>query len=239
MRVTVTTQTQLDQAIARKESEVCINAPADEWLTLWSSGSSSVEARGSSSVDARDSSRVEARDSSRVVARGSSRVEASTYVAVHLWSTKVTLSGSGHIIDMTTLDFDDPQQWCDYKGVTVRTRKRIITEDGMKVGCDVKVAILYKAVHDDWCTDRGPQWTYKPGAIVTADDYTTDRECGGGLHLCPTPSGSRGYLSTATRFVACEADLADLIPLDDKAKVRSVRVLYEVDEWGDRIEETA
>ena len=69
MSVTVTTQTELDAALAAKQSVIDIKPPAGVWLTLRNTGSSHVEARESSHVVARGSSHVVARESSHVVAR--------------------------------------------------------------------------------------------------------------------------------------------------------------------------
>ena len=100
---TVTTQAELDAALAAKATEIHINSPAGVWITLTNTGSS----------------RVEAWESSSVVAWESSRVVASAYVAVHLHSARVTLTGCGHIIDVTDLDLKDPEVWQAYTGNTM------------------------------------------------------------------------------------------------------------------------
>ena len=87
MTVIVTTQKQLDRALADGAKHIVIDSPAGVWLAIRPGaqrdssrivvcGSSRIEARGSSSVEARGSSRIEARDSSRIVARDYSSVEA-------------------------------------------------------------------------------------------------------------------------------------------------------------------
>mgnify|MGYP007060320640 CR=1 FL=1 len=73
---TVTTQTELDQALADKVEHIIIDSPAGVWLTLRDSGTSRVELRNRSSVLAWDGSRVTAWEGGRVVAWDSSRVEA-------------------------------------------------------------------------------------------------------------------------------------------------------------------
>ncbi|AXQ60755.1 hypothetical protein I5H32_gp055 [Mycobacterium phage EleanorGeorge] len=116
------------------------------------------------------SSRVVARGSARVEARDSSRVEAGKYVAVHLHSQRVTLDAKGAVIDMTAVDLTDPATWCDYHGVRV---------------CD-GIAYLYKAVNQQWTTDRGVD--YSPGSTPEAPDWDPDwRDCGKGLHFCAHP----------------------------------------------------
>ena len=241
--VVVTTQAELDQALADAAETIYIQSKSGVWLTITDSGSSRVVARGSSrvvasgssSVEARGSSRVVARDSSSVVAwgssrvvasgsssveaRGSSRVEASKYAAVHLWSQRVTLTGSGHVIDMTAIDFTDPAQWCEYYGVEVA--------EG--------IAHLYKAVDDQWTTEYGT--VYAPGTTPEAPDWNTAPQCGGGLHLCASPSGSRSFKPDAARFVRCGVRLDEMVCLDDKVKVKRVVVpCVEVDIHGDLVE---
>jgi site-specific DNA-cytosine methylase len=139
---TVKTQAELDKALAEHAAEIIIDSPTGVWLTITDSGSSRVEAWGSSRVVARGSSRVVARGSSRVVARGSSRVvawgssrveawessrvEASKYVAVHLHSQRVTMTGTGHVIDMTAVDPQTLTDWLALSGAkTVDGKLRV------------------------------------------------------------------------------------------------------------------
>ena len=182
-------------------------------------GSSNVVARGSSNVVARDSSNVVARGSSNVVARDSSNVEAGKYVSVHLHSQCVTLTGDGHVIDLTTIDFDDPAVWCEFHGVTV--------EDG--------IAYLYKAVNQQWTTDRGMD--YSPGSTPEAADWdATWRDCGRGLHFCDHPIKSLGFLggyAKDARFLKVGVRLDEMVTLGDKVKARRVVVAcVEVDRYG-------
>ena len=227
MTTTVTTQTELDAAIERGEEDIVINSPDGVWLTLRGSshvvawGSSHVVAWDSSHVVAWGSSRVEARGSSHVEARGSSHVEAGAYVAVHLWSQRVALTG-GVVIDMTALDLDDRDQWTAYHGVKVTDGK----------------AILYKAVDGD--LNAGQHYTltaYPIGGTVTAPDWRDDRDCGGGLHFGVSPTHARQYYNGDgdPRFLAVAVDAATLRPLRDKAKAPSCTVLREVDVHGDEV----
>ena len=118
----VTTQSALDKALTDGAVDLIVDAPNGKWLEIRHDGlvrlweSSRVVARESSRVVARGSSRVVARDSSRVVARDSSRVEAGRWTAVHLWSQHVTLTGEGHVIDMTAIDLADVDTWREYVG---------------------------------------------------------------------------------------------------------------------------
>ena len=243
MATKVRTQEELDAAIRAGAAAVYIESDAGVWLALLDSGSSHVVAResshvvawgsshvearesshveawGSSHVEARESSHVVARESSHVVARESSHVEAAPYVAVHLHSQRVTLSG-GVVIDCTAIDLHDPQPWCDYHGVKVT--------DG--------IATLYKALDAD--LKAGHTYTvtkYTPGRKVSCKDWRDDNECGGGLHLGPTTSNATAYMADAARWVAVEVPIADLRPIlgsTAKCKVKACKVVAEVNRWG-------
>jgi len=224
---TVTTQSELDAALLTTVSDIIIDSPSGVWLRLDSNGkgSSRVEAWGSSSVEAWGSSRVVAWgsssvvawDSSRVEAWGSSRVEASKYVAIHLHSKRVSLSGSGVIIDVTDINTHRVPDFIDYYGVTVT--------DGW--------ATVYKAVDDD--LKSGRHFAYPIGATVTAPDWKPTQECGAGLHFGHRPAVARDYFREATRFLECQVEVASMVALGDKVKAESCRVVREVDIHGDAV----
>ena len=102
----VTTQAALDKALADGAVDLIVAAPNGAWL----------EVRHDGLVRLWDSSRVVAWDSSHVEAWDSSHVVAGRWTAVHLWSQRVTLTGEGHIIDMTAIDLTDVGTWRDYTG---------------------------------------------------------------------------------------------------------------------------
>ena len=218
---TVTTQDQLDAAIAAGAEDIIIASPDGVWLyvsdtvTVRAHGSATVRAYGSATVRAYDSATVTASgsatvrayDSATVAASGSATVTASSHVAVHLHSVRAKISG-GVLIDLTALDLTDPQAWCDYHGVSVT--------DG--------IATLHKAVGDTWSTDRGTD--YSPGALPSCDDWTDNNECGGGLHFSPHPWQALDYYPNATRYVAVGVAVADLRPiLDGTPKCKAPRVV--------------
>ena len=244
MFVEVTNQAELDAALAKHrhdpETVIEIRSPGGVSLTLSDTGSSRVVAGGSSQIEAWDSSRVVAGDSSRVMARDSSqieawgssqieawgssrvvagdssRVEAGAYVAIHLWSQRVSLSG-GVVIDMAGLDLTDAEQWCGYVGA--------------KRHGDASI-LLFKAVDVELRSGLG--FEYPIGATVEAPDWRASHACGEGLHFSPSPALARTYFTSATRFLQVSVLLADLCPIDaSKAKARSCTVLREVDLWGD------
>ncbi|QFG04879.1 hypothetical protein SEA_NITZEL_53 [Mycobacterium phage Nitzel] len=125
---------------------------------------------------------------------------------------------------MTAVDLTDPATWCDYHGVRV---------------CD-GIAYLYKAVNQQWTTDRGVD--YSPGSTPEAPDWDPDwRDCGKGLHFCAHPMQSLAYLglpADEARFLQVGVRLDELVPMDDKAKARRVVVpCIEVDRYGEIIDQ--
>ena len=87
-----------------------------------------------------------------------------------------------------------PVEWCEYYGAII----------------DGNVATLYKAVNDNYCSERG--FSYALGTTPEAPDWDGPaRECGGGLHFCSTPSASKTFFNKATKFVECKVMLEDLV----------------------------
>jgi hypothetical protein len=236
---TVATQAALDQAIKDKVRVIEVRSPAGVWLEIGSTNSSTVtacdsstvracdsstvtaynsstvRAYDSSTVTAYDSSTVTAYDSSTVTAYGSSTVRAcdsstvraSSHVAIHLHSSTVIPEG-GVVIDHTKIDLTDLKTWCEYQGIEV----------------DGKTAYLYKAVDDNWTTEKG--FDYSPGSTPVAPDFNRRNECGGGLHFGPSPAHALAYNPRATRFVRVGVALRDLVPITTgataKAKAKKV-----------------
>ena len=219
--VEVTTQDQLD---ALKSGDVAIVRKGH--FTAY--GSASVTAYDSASVTAYDSASVRAYDSASVTASGSASVRAydsasvtaSSFVAVHRQSAHATIKG-GVLITPPDTETCDAATWLDYYGVKV-------TKAGY--------AVLFKAVNDSWQTNSGARWTYSPGATVTPERWNSGRFCGDGLHLCARPELSARYYDGTTKFVAVRVKAADIVPLGDKVKVPSCKVLHEVDIHGERVQ---
>ena len=230
------TQAELDAALARDDisydtHEIIIDSPAGVWITIGddhgqdvrASGSATVEAWGSATVRASDSATVrasdsatvEASDSATVRASGSATVCAAPYVAVHLFSARATVTG-GVVIDIASLDQNNPRTWCELHGVT-------IDDDGN--------AHLYKAVDDN--LTAGHSWTptaYAIGSDPRCNQWLANNCCGFGLHVCPTAWQARDHYSDATRYLEVTALVASLRPIDaTKCKAPTVHVLREVD----------
>lgn len=117
MTVIVTTQQQLDQALADGAKHIVIDSPAGVWLAIRpgaqrdssrivvcgysrvvACGHSEIEAWGYSSVEACGSSKIQAWDSARIVARDSSSVEARDSTRIEAWdSASVKAWGSASV----------------------------------------------------------------------------------------------------------------------------------------------
>jgi hypothetical protein len=191
--------------------------------TVRADGSSTVRADGSSTVYADGSSTVYADGSSTVYAYGSSTVHAGKFASVHLTSKKATVTGTGHVIDMTAIDLNVFADWAEFHGVEV-VRGR---------------AIVFKAVNDDLRSPRG--FEYPLGKTVTAPDWEPGDFCGSGLHFSPSPIQARYYYDGATRFLKVSVPVKDLSVIDGngvstpKLKAKSAKVLTEVTLMGDEI----
>ena len=196
-----------------------VEARGSAHIVAW--GSAHVEAWGSAHVEAWGSAHVVAWESAHVEAWESAHVEARESVSVHKHSgphDKPKVKG-GVIIEVPRLD--TAEKWCSYYGVKV-TRG---------------IATLYKAVHDDFRSAHGAD--YSPGAKPEAPGWDPVPECGGGLHFSFHPSAARRFDSSATRFVACPVRVSDIVVHPDGLypdKCKAARVVgkgcVEVDQYG-------
>ena len=242
--IIVKTQAELDAALARDDIDcnthkIIIDSPAGVWITIGddqgqdvraygsatvqASGSATVQAwdwatvraSGSATVQAWDSATVRAWGSATVRASGSATVEAASYVAVHLFSARATVTG-GVVIDIASLNQNDPRTWCELHGV-------MVDDDGN--------AHLYKAVDDN--LTAGHSWTptaYTLGSDPRCNEWLANNCCGFGLHICPTAWQALDHYAEATRYLEVTAPLGSLRPIDaTKCKAPTVHVLREVD----------
>ena len=123
---------------------------------------------------------------------------------------------------MTPLGLSDPAAWVAYQGIA--------TKDG--------TAVVYKAVSQGLVAGQGRiPTTYTIGSTVEAIDWSPAPKCGRGLHFSPTPPQASLYYQGIgePRFLACEVDVASLVPLGNKCKAPSCRVLHEVDQSGEPV----
>jgi hypothetical protein len=216
--ITVTTQAELDAAIAAGARVIDIRSEPGSYITVTACGSATVRAYDSATVTAYDSATVRAYgsttvracdsatvracdsatvtacDSATVRAYDSATVTARPRVAVHCHSRRATIVGGGVIIDHTQ-EPTDPTAWCAYHEIEVA--------DG--------IATVYKAVGDNWISPHGT--SYAPGTLPEAADWRDDNDCGGGLHFSLSPVEATAYHREATRWLAVGVSVADLRPI--------------------------
>ena len=247
----VTTQTELDAALAEHADHIEIRSPADVWLSITDTDSSHVEARGSSHVEAwgsshvvawgsshveaGDSSHVEARDSSHVVARDSSHVEAwgSSHVEARD-SSHVEAGRHVAIHRHSTHSTVTGGVVIDLTDVNLSNPIKWAEHHGARIEDD-RVTV-YKAVRDDLTSTHG--FEYPIGTEVTCSDWRDTAKCGNGLHFSPSPTEAKSYDREATRFLECTVALADMRPIPDgvaKIKAPSCRVVREVTLWRELV----
>ena len=217
--------------ICNKESEFQIFS-GNESAEL--RGSSHAELWESSHAELWESSHAELRGSSHAVLRGSSHAvlwESShaighKYNSITLYGQKVSCKGGVqiHIPDNFT-----GREWCDFYGVEIKKR----------------IAILYKGLDADYSTEnaRCRSLIYLTDTKPIAPDWDGGKaECGGGIHLSPTPRHTLEFNSTAKIFMAFPVKISQIKPYKNaqypaKVKVETVCApIYEVDIDGKRKE---
>ena len=238
--IEVKTQKQLDAALAKAGSYDLIAILGDGYFEISkrpASDSASVTAYGSASVRASGSASVTASDSASVRASGSASVRASKYVSVHTHAGqgKPKITG-GVLIEVPAIT--TVEVWCDLHGIELVDGPKVM---GKAKG---KAITVFKAVDDDYATGYSRQkgLFYRPGTDeVVAPDWDPAPQCGGGLHLAPTPQHALDYNREATRFVSMRVLVADIRKPradDDHGKVKAKRVLgpiVEVDVHGEPV----
>jgi hypothetical protein len=236
------------RVVARESSRVVArgSSSVEAWgsssVEAWESsrvvarGSSSVEAWGSSSVVAWGSSSVVARESSSVEAWERSRVVACGYVSITAFGGTIKMSAKCHTFvrslkakitggQTTDAITRTPQDWCDEYGVE--------TKNGL--------ALVYKALNDDFSSQRDSNFKYTHGTKPAAPCFD-NKECSHGLHASPSPKMAKYHFhSSATKFVGCWVKIEDMLIFPDgqfphKCKFPSVaKPVFEVDIDGNPV----
>lgn len=207
------TVTAFDDVRVTAFDDATVEAAENAKVRAW--GNSIISAYDHATVSAGDHATVMACGRAYVDAYGSATVKAGICVPVHVYSKTVTCQG-GVIIDMTTIDANNPETWCAMHLVEV-------DEDGQ--------AHLYKALDADLNAGHNYRLTHYPiGHVVDDTVYWADNNrCGGGLHASPTPWLAKTYYKEASRFVEVCCPVEELRPINSsKAKAPRFRVLREV-----------
>ena len=235
---TVTTQEELDAALAAGIIDLRIDRPDDaspliienKKVHLWGNSSailrdsSSATLRGSSSATLRDNSSADLCGTSSADLRGTSSADLKKFTVAWKKSVDATITGTGHVIDMSAVDLSNPDEWVEYVGANV-------DEEGQ--------VHLYKAVDDNLESSYSHgKFAYEIGSTVQPETWSKNNRCGNGIHLCPSPQHARDHFPDATRFLEVTCDAATFIPIDtSKIKTAQAYVLREVDICGTPLKE--
>jgi hypothetical protein len=200
-----------------------------------------VTAYNNSTVTAWGNSTVTAYNNSTVTAWGNSTVTAYNNSTVRAWGNSIIMVLSALVImqkikqySVVTLDGVKVKLPKKDKTATVINRKLIGYDIKTFVDIfDLKVEndsiVLYKTVNKDTgCDFRTGKIKYE--GIVKCPDFDpkTDRECGGGLHLCATPEGAISFAVGPYKLLKCKVKLKDIVVYSkniNKVRCRQVKVL--------------
>ena len=191
--VVVTTQAELDAALAAKAETIYIESPEGVWLTLTDTDSSRAVLRGSSSAVLWDSSRAELwdsssaelwdsssavlRDSSRAELRDSSSAELRGSSSAELWdSSRAELRGSSSAVlwDSSRAELWDSSsaEAAKYTAVHLRSQRASFTGDGHLIdltGIDFTDPVQWCEYHGVEVVD-GIAYVYK----AVGDDWRSN-----------------------------------------------------------------
>lgn len=172
-----------------------------------------------------DDVRVWASGTCVVYARENATVWAGSYVTVYKETRFGPFRGrvqGGRVVVKRDADEVTGEQWC-------RAALVHVDEDGM--------AHLFKATDSEGVSHRGG--AYHVGEVVDdSENWKDDRFFGGGLHVSPSPSQAlaRSQLdeSRGVRFFEVTCPVSELVSIaDDVCKAPRLRVVREVDVWGE------
>lgn len=172
-----------------------------------------------------DDARVWASGMCVVYARENTAVWAGSMVTVYKETRFGPFRGSvqgGRVVVKRDADEMTGEQWC-------RAALVHVDEDGL--------AHLFKATDRDGVSHRGG--VYRVGEVVDdSANWKDDRFFGGGLHVSPSPSMAlvRSQLgeSCGVRFFEVTCPVSELVSIsDDVCKAPRLRVVREVDSWGE------
>lgn len=200
-----------------------------------------VRASGVCIVSAQENVRVWACDRVVVHAGDDARVWASGMCVVYVCENATVWAGShvtvyketrfgpfrgkvkgGRVVVKRDADEMTSEQWC-------RAALIHVDDDGM--------AHLFKATDSEGVSHRGG--VYRVGEVVDdSANWKADHFFGGGLHVSPSPSMAlvRSQLdeSRGVRFFEVTCHVSELVSVsDDVCKAPRLRVVREVDAWGD------
>ncbi len=102
--------------------------------------------------------------------------------------------------------------------------------------------ILYKAVGKYYRSYYDSKFHYRPGSIPRASDWDDGKkECGGGLHFCPTIDHAISFFPGYSHLIACPVKVDDIVYrsksyFPTKIKARGCCApIWKVDKFGKKI----
>lgn len=176
-------------------------------------------------VYAFDEARIWASGTCVVYAHEEVSVWAGSYVTVYKETRFGPFRGhvqGGRVVVKRDADEMTGEQWC-------RAALVHVDEDGL--------AHLFKATDSEGVSHRGG--VYRVGEVVDdSENWKDDHFFGGGLHVSPSPSMAlvRSQLdeSRGVRFFEVTCPVSELVSVsDDVCKAPRLRVVREVDAWGE------
>jgi hypothetical protein len=183
-------------------------------IVSWESSSPHIVSRGNSTIQ------VEASGYVRLSIRGNVIAKCTKFVSTLIWGNKARATGGTQI----EIDISTPEKWCKYYDLPIKNG----------------VAILYKAVNENFISPRGAD--YGPGKTPIAEDWDGGKqECGKGLHFSPSPRAAKEFNHHAKKFCGCPVAIKDIAVHPDgdyPQKVKAQKVCapcFEVNEDGDPV----
>jgi hypothetical protein len=204
------------------------NSSVEAWgnssVVAWEN--SSVVARENSSVEAWGNSSVEAWGNSSVVAWVNSSVEAWENSSVRGFSSSLKIK-AGHQSVIILQDCNPAIIDCKNTATIINTKKHI---HDLSSFSDIyppnnRVFTLYKSVNTGNVDFYTGKIQYIEGREVECPDFDPNpqRQCGGGLHLSPTPQLALGY--NKGQLLECLVKEEDIVIFgEDITKVRCRKV---------------
>ncbi len=219
---TVTTQEELDEALAAGIIDLLIDRP--DGATPLEIENKKVRLWGNSSATLSDNSSATLRGNARAILLDNASATLKKFTVAWKKSVYATITGTGHVIDMTAIDISKREDWTKYTGALVDDEGQIH---------------LYKAVDDNLeSAFSKDKFAYTVGSIVEPEWWKDSNVCGNGIHLCPSPQHARDHFPDATRFLEVTCDAATFVPIDtSKIKTAQAYVLREVDICGTPLKE--
>ena len=228
----------------------------DGGITVMAVGESRVVACGVD-VRVRDKARVWATGSCVVSAQDEARVWAGTHVSVHaydkarVWATGLCVvyaHESAHVWAGSAVAVYKVERFGAFRGRVEGGRvivKRPADEMSGEQWCraalvhvdEAGLAHLFKATDSEGVSHRGG--VYQGGELVDdSANWKDDHFFGGGLHVSPSPRQAlarSGFEDrSGARFFEVTCPVSELVSVaDDVCKVPWLRVVREVDAWGE------